>query len=579
MAIRAISVTFLLLISALARAQVIGRPEVQMPPGPRMAPRDRTAPEVGTSIIRGRVLSSETGFPLRRAQVRLFGERVREGRVATTDAEGRFELKDLPAGRYQLSASKGGYVTINYGQRRPFEPGRPIELADGQTMSDVSLALPRGSALSGRIVDEFGEPVADAHVSVMRYQFFNGERRLVPVARFDQTDDGGNFRIYGLSPGDYYVSANLQSFGPFAQTEDRAGYAATYYPGTGSPAQAEKIPVGLGTEVSGITFSLLPVRTARITGSVLSSSGKPLAGAMVMLTVAGEGGVGGGFMTMSGARPTGPDGSFTIANVAPGDYTLVVRSGGMGMGMGPGSGSAGPNESAFQLLTVAGDDISGLALVASAGTTIRGQIVFEQPPPASVTPSSVGVFAMPASNLGMFGGFGGAGRDRVNDDWTFELRAQMGPVLIRSSAPSGYILKAVYHNATDVTDAGIAFKSTEPITGVQVVLTNRQSQVSGTVADTNGKPVTDYVVVVFAEEKDKWTFQSRYLASGRPDQQGTFQVRGLPPGRYLAAAVEYIEQGQHTDPELLEQLRPRATVFDLGEGEQRTMNLVQVPPS
>ncbi len=126
---------------------------------------------------------------------------------------GRWEIKDLPAGRYNLTASKGGYVQLNYGQRRPFERGRPLELADGQTLDNVNFNLPRGSVIAGRIVDEFGEPIADAMVSALHYRTFSGRRRLVPVGRFGSTDDMGHFRLYGLAPGDYYVSATLAADG------------------------------------------------------------------------------------------------------------------------------------------------------------------------------------------------------------------------------------------------------------------------------------------------------------------------------------------------------------------------------
>jgi hypothetical protein len=140
--------------------------------GPRTGPRDNQARQTGTGRLRGRVVGGESGQPLRRAIVRLQGQEFREGRVASSDEEGRWEMKDLPAGRYNLTASKGGYVQLNYGQRRPFERGRPIELADGQTLENVNFNLPRGSVIAGRIIDEFGEPVADVMVSALHYRTF-----------------------------------------------------------------------------------------------------------------------------------------------------------------------------------------------------------------------------------------------------------------------------------------------------------------------------------------------------------------------------------------------------------------------
>jgi hypothetical protein len=169
---------------------------------------------------------------------------------------------------------------------------------------------------------------------------------------------------------------------------------------------------------------------------------------------------------------------------------------------------------------------------------------------------------------------GGGMRDRLEDDWTFELKAVQSPVLVRTfRTPAGYSLKAVLLNGTDVTDTGLAFKPGEPITGLQVVLSTTSSGVSGGVTDDLGKPVADYAVVVFSEDPTKWGYLSRHVTMARPDQQGGFQAKNLPAGRYFAVAVEALEEGQESDPEFLERLRSLATPFSLGEGEQRSVSL------
>src|SRR6187549_1235589 len=166
--------------------------------------------KTGTSRVRGRVVANDTGNPLRRAQVRISGPDIGT-KTALTDAQGRYEFKDLPAGRFNVSVSKSGFVTMSYGQNRPFEPGRPIELADAQKMDKADISLPRGSVLAGRVTDEVGEAVAEAEVTAMRMQFTNGKRRLVPSGRTGTTNDLGQFLIYGLPPGEYYVSATLRN--------------------------------------------------------------------------------------------------------------------------------------------------------------------------------------------------------------------------------------------------------------------------------------------------------------------------------------------------------------------------------
>ena len=225
-------------------------------------------------------------------------------------------------------------MQLNYGQRRPFERGRPIELADGQTLENVNFNLPRGSVIAGRIVDEFGEPVADAMVSALHYRTFSGRRRLVPVGRFGTTDDMGHFRLYGLAPGDYYISATLRPMGGMGfevgPSDITTGYAPTYYPGTASSQQADRVSVGLGAEMSGITFSLLPVRTVKVSGTAVDSSGKPMAGAFVMLSADMRSGEGGFMMFGGGGNQIKDDGSFVISNVTPGDYVLRADADGAG---------------------------------------------------------------------------------------------------------------------------------------------------------------------------------------------------------------------------------------------------------
>jgi protocatechuate 3,4-dioxygenase beta subunit len=210
----------------------------------RAQPQRVDAPR-GTSIMRGQIVAADSGSPIRRAQVRVTSPDAREGRVATTDQQGRFEFKELPAGRYTMTASKGGFVSLQYGQRRPSESGTPIELGDGQTMEKIAIALPRGSVLGGRITDEFGEPVANASVSAWRYAYAGGARRMMPAGQNarDTTDDQGHFRLFGLPPGDYYVSATLRSGGPEVTDPmgELSGYAATVFSRHGECCRSHRV--------------------------------------------------------------------------------------------------------------------------------------------------------------------------------------------------------------------------------------------------------------------------------------------------------------------------------------------------
>src|SRR5438552_11475950 len=157
-------------------------------PGQRPA-GDAAPPATGTSRIRGRVIAGDTGRPLRRVNVRVTAPELREMRSVSTDADGRYEFKDLPAGRYMVTATKNGYVQISYGQTRPNEGGKPLQLNEAQTVERIDFALPRGAVIAGRVIDEYGEPVANATVQALQFRFMNGVRGPVAFAAPSMTWD------------------------------------------------------------------------------------------------------------------------------------------------------------------------------------------------------------------------------------------------------------------------------------------------------------------------------------------------------------------------------------------------------
>jgi protocatechuate 3,4-dioxygenase beta subunit len=177
--------------------------------GARQPARDTTdqaAPKDGTGVITGTVVGSDTGRAVRRVRVNLAGGDLRSSRSAVTDDAGRFSFAALPPGRYTLNASKPGYVNVMYGQKRPGRPGTPIQLADGQQLNGVKMVLPKGGVLTGIVLDENGDPTPGTQVSAWRWEMRTGEKRLTQAGS-DQTDDRGQYRIYGLLPGDYVVRA------------------------------------------------------------------------------------------------------------------------------------------------------------------------------------------------------------------------------------------------------------------------------------------------------------------------------------------------------------------------------------
>lgn len=538
--------TIVLAASVMAASLSAAQTPVQPPA------RDNAQPKTGTARIRGRVVAADTGQPLRKAVVRAFAAELREGRTATTDADGKYELKDLPAGRYTLSVTKGTYVPLAYGQTRPFEGGKPLEVLDAQTVEKVDFALPRGGVIAGRISDEFGEPVASVQVSSMRYVYVQGRRQLRQFGSVT-TNDLGEYRLYGLAPSQYCVSATLRNF--MAESEDRSGYAPTYFPGTTNGAEAERLTIGVGQTMNDVSFTLIPTRTARLSGTAVMGDGRPMRGSVVVMQREP------GFFMTTGASPIKPDASFSISGVVPGEYTLRAT--------GPQADGTLP-EVAMLPISVNGQDLSDLRLVAAKWSIVSGRIVVAAGSADAVRSAKVRVSTMPTEEGTMFFG---SNAGTVKDDLTFELKAPPGRYRLSAGPlPNGWSMKSVRASGSDVTDAGIDVRGSDEVSGIEIELTNVVTTLTGIVADSRGTALKDYAVAIFPQDREQWD-KPRYTRSGRPDQDGRFKVTGLPPGQYYAVAVDYIEPGATGDPETLERLKARATAFSLNEGETRTLNL------
>ena len=164
---------------------------------------------------------------------------------------------------------------------------------------------------------------------------------------------------------------------------------------------------------------------------------------------------------------------------------------------------------------------------------------------------------------------------RVEADGTFVLSGLVGQRFIRLNGLSqNWTVKAITYNGQDVTDTPLDFRGNAQATGLQIVVTDRVSTVTGKVSNARGQATSDYTVVIFPDAPAKWAFPSRFVKTARPDQQGQFQIRALPPDdRYLAVAVDYLEDGEGTDPQFLEQMRTRGTRFALGDGESKSLDL------
>ena len=541
---------------------------------PGAPPRDTARTAVtGTAIVRGRVVAAEAPNGLRRAQISLSrvdaaqpGQPYR--RVTTTDAEGRFQFGDLPAGRFSITADKAGYVMLQYGQRRPFEAGTPVTLSDGEVLERVDFMLPRGSVISVRVTDEFGEPVGGVQVQVQRYQYGqDGQRRLTTAGNqtpFATTDDRGEFRAFGLMPGEYVVVASMRALGGMTGSgpnDTSEGFAPTFYPGTLSAEQAQPITLGIGQEQA-IQFAMIASRMGRVSGTVLDSTGQPAVGAtMSIVTVSGNG------MSSSSAGTVGPNGAFTLSGLAPGEHTLNVTY------TRPGS----PPEFGGLPLLVGSNDLSGLRLTLGGGATITGRVAFEGNTPRAGGGAATRVTAQQYDSrraLSFMSPSDPLSNGTVAEDGTFKLSGQSGRVFLNvAPLPAGWSLKSVMHDGMDITDSPLDLSEALTVSDVRITVTDRATNVSGQVADSRGQALTDYVVIIQSAEQKEPVIAARLIRVARPDTRGRFEVRNLRPGRYVATAIEALEQGRQYSPEFQKELRRGAREFTLKEGETIAVDL------
>jgi hypothetical protein len=536
-----------------------------------------------TASIGGRV-TSNTGGPLRRAEVRAISESGLT-RMATTDTEGRYLVRDLPAGTFTLHVSKTGFVPLYFGQRRPFERRATIRLEQG-ARADADVRLPRAGAIAGRIYDETGEPLLGARVQAVRRRMVQGQPGLQAVGAADITDDTGAYRLYGLPAGDYFVSATPR------RIEDRAGRpvgnavlvrgAPIFFPGTANRDLAQRITVEVSGEARA-DLQLNNVTTARVTGVVLTTSGAPAAGAMVSLIARdldfGGNGTGDASMPLRIQDDAAADGTFELLGVPPGSYRLTAQTRPNLSAVfdipnqrfvGP---AARPVVETGSLPVAVDGDVGGLTVATAPASTVTVTVVGDDGVTAPLPPARISVRAAdgPSNSMTMMHD----GADGLGDAKMVLSLAGRASLAVEG-LPDNWAVKAIFLDNMDVSDRPIDL-STDRGSAIRVVLTDRVTELSGSVTSGSFAPTdedADATVVIFTDDESKWAYPSRFVRSARAKKDGTFQVAGLPPALdYRAVAVDYLEDGEETDPEFLKRMRDRAARFSLREGERRAIDL------
>jgi protocatechuate 3,4-dioxygenase beta subunit len=284
------------------------------------------------SLLSGTVTEAGGRTPIAGAQVRLVPSRPTPGVMplmqmpsVITDREGRFTFEGVAAGRYRFDVQKAGFATV--------DASREITLADGERKTDVTLSLQRGGAIAGRVLDNSGEPVANANVIALRHppglpaSAVQLQNILVPAGNSAQTNDLGEFRLFGLPPGEYALQVSSRDmYGPAAPAR-RSTPVATYYPGTTDPIAAQMITVTAGQTLPNVDVGLIELPAFQVSGVVHDRAGRPVMNALIRLTSADESrGPLAMMMSRINQAHTDASGRFTMNSLTAGTYALVAMA-------------------------------------------------------------------------------------------------------------------------------------------------------------------------------------------------------------------------------------------------------------
>ena len=532
-----------------------------------------TAKETGKASLEGRVVKEPSGEPVKKAIIELIAENQEEGGnyTATSDQEGHFEIHGIEPGRYQMFAERTGFVEVDQKRRR--SRGLYLSFSAGQKLKDQTLHMLAGAILTGRVLDEDGDPMSDADVRIYRRRFGPKGVRLEPLGG-TQTNDLGEFRIGGLLADKYFVCAipavgfqnmfGVQKSGVKDATTTQGAYVTTFYPNATDRAQAAPIELHAGEETP-VDFSLSRVHTVKVRGSVVGLPANAEAAVMIRAQDS--------YAVMLGSE-VDKQGKFEISQVSPGLYTIIATT-----------PMADSPLSARRTIQVVGDaDMDGIVLAPLAGTLIRGKLHFD----GKVKPGTYDnvvvrridggdefsdIIPFASDGIGTLPPVA-----HVQPDGSFELKdVPSGIYEVEFSsavnALQGYLVDSVVLGTKDVVETGL--KANGGTLTIDVTLKAIAGEVNGAVQNNKSEPLPSTVVVAVPEEKYRKR-ENRYKKSAT-DQQGRFSLGGLRPGNYTLYACEVLDGDEYLDPDFLKQFEGRGTPIKVENGGHLTVDLKVIP--
>jgi len=502
--------------------------------------------------------------PLRKARVQLrsFDDPTRTI-SAVTGPDGRFHLRGIEPGRYKVQVSRNGFVSQEYGQRKPNDPGAILALQAGQEIKDLLFRLIPAAIITGRILDEDGEPLAQVMVSAVREIYFEGKRTLATSSAVS-TDDLGAYRLYGLPPGRYFVTAVYPQWSRYAGNGDdsdeaepqQQGYARMFYPGTSEPAKAIPLAIKSGEETSSIEILMRHVRVYHVRGHAFNLvTRKPGGNANVML-MAKNRRVEWDFGEHQ-AMVQKNDGAFDISDVLPGSYVLTAFW-----------FDEGKPFLARTPVEVGNTDVDGITLTLGAGVSITGRIIWDGQPSLD---GELSVMPKPADTGPNFWG----SETRVDSGNSFTLKdVGDGTYFAEISGQSkDCYIKDVHYGPANALEEGFLV-TRGAIANLEITISSHGARLQGAVADVDGLPATGVHVALVPEEPRRGLH--RLFKSGTTDQYGRFELRGIAPGDYKLFSWEDVESDAWEDPEFLKPFEEKGEKVSMQGGDQKSVNLTAI---